>query len=198
MACGWREAGVLCGWHGEYFDACNEAGRSLSALERAVLHPFGLLDHAIHPNGLTCRGGRRFWIGCRSADKVVGPNKPDNIVGGDVASGETVLEAVLRESEEETGLDTILSDGMRRQSCLHGLRPVSCGLCDEIPHIPDVVLPPDFAPKNQDDKAVRFILVDVPELVGAMPVGKMMDNAQLVTLGAPRRYGLLKLQHPLS
>ena len=197
-ACGWREAGVLRGWRGEYFDVCDEAGRPLFALERAAFRPFGLLSRAIHLNGLTCRGGWRFWIGRRSADKAVDPNKLDNIVGGGVASGETALEAALRESEEEAGLGAVLPDRMRRQSGLHSLRPVSRGLHNEILHIFDVVLPPDFTPKNQDGEVAGFVLMDIPELVEAMLAGEMMDDAQLVTLDAFRRYGLLKPQHPLS
>ena len=189
---------MLRGWRGEYFDVCDEAGRSLFALERAAFRPFGLLSRAIHLNGLTCRGGWRFWIGRRSADKAVDPNKLDNIVGGGVASGETALEAALRESEEEAGLGAVLPDRLRRQSCLHSLRPVSRGLHNEILHIFDVVLPPDFAPKNQDGEVAGFVLMDIPELVEAMLAGEMMDDAQLVTLDAFRRYGLLKPQHPLS
>ena len=71
-ACGWRDAGVLRGWRGEYFDVCDEAGRPLFALERAAFRPFGLLSRAIHLNGLTCRGGWRFWIGRRRAKKKRG------------------------------------------------------------------------------------------------------------------------------
>ena len=197
-ACRWREAGVLHGWRGEYFDVRDETGRPLFALERAAFRPLGLQSRAIHLNGLTCRDGWRFWIGRRSPHKTVDPNKLDNIVGGGVASGETAIGAAWREGEEEAGLGTLLPAGLQRQNRLHSLRPVSRGLHDEILHIFDVVLPPDFTPQNQDGEVAGFVLMDIPELVQAMLAGEMMDDAQLVTLDAFRRYGLLEPHHPLS
>ncbi|MCP1659994.1 NUDIX hydrolase [Neisseria perflava] len=199
MAFEWKCLGLLHGWRDERFDVCDERGQVLFALERAAFRPLGLLSHAVHLNGLTCIDGEwRFWIGRRSAHKAVDPNKLDNLVGGGIASGEDVTTAMLRESEEEAGLLPQHLSALSLRNRVHSLRPVKRGLHNEILYIFDVVLPSEIQPENQDGEVAGFELLDIPRLTQAMLQGEMMDDAQLVTLDAFLRYGLLYQEHPLS
>ncbi|STZ77302.1 NUDIX hydrolase [Bergeriella denitrificans] len=199
MASEWKRLGLLHGWRDERFDVCGEDGQVLFALERAAFRPFGLMSHAVHLNGLACIDGQwRFWIGRRSPHKAVDPDKLDNLVGGGISSGEAVEAAILRESEEEAGLSPQQLAGMRPSNRIHSLRPVARGLHNEILHIFDVVLAPDVRPENLDGEVAGFECLTPPQLVEAMLGGQMMADAQLVTLDAFRRYGLLAPQHPLT
>lgn len=195
----WKRLGLLHGWRDEKFDVCGDAGKVLFALERAAFRPFGLMSHAVHLNGLVQTGdGWHFWIGRRSPHKAVDPNKLDNLVGGGVASGETPLEAVCRESEEEAGLMPPALDTLRSAVRIHSLRPVSRGIHNEILHIFDIVLPETVRPENQDGEVTGFELMNVSQLVETMLSQTMMHDAQLVTLEALKRYGALDRQHPLG
>lgn len=200
LALHWKQIGVLQGWRNELFDVCDREGRCLFSLERAAFRPLGLMSHAVHLNGLTfCHNEWHFWIGRRSAYKAVDPNKLDNLVGGGVASNESVQQALQRETEEEAGI--LLNDldcPLASKSRLHSLRPVARGLHNEILHIFDLVLAPSVRPQNQDGEVDMFERMSVPEVVEAMSKGVMMADAQLVTLDAFLRYGLISLKHPLS
>lgn len=199
MAQGWYRLGHLGGWRNEKFDAADDAGNVLFALERAAFRPLGLRSQAVHINGLTEHNGEWvFWIGRRSPFKAVDPNKLDNLVGGGVASGEGIREAMLREGGEEAGLAPELLQNLKRQSLRLSVRPVSRGLHNELLHIFDVVLPPDVVPENQDGEVAEFKRMGVAELAAAMCDGLLMNDAMIATLDAFARYGLLDETHGLA
>ena len=199
LAYEWKRLGLLHGWRDERFDVCDVEGQVLFALERAAFRPFGLLSHAVHLNGLSCREGEwHFWIGRRSPHKAVDPDKLDNLVGGGIASGEDITEAMLRESEEEAGLTPPQLSSLALRNRMHSLRSVARGLHNEILHIFDVILPPDVHPENLDGEVAAFTLMSIGQLVDAMLNRHMMADAQLVTLDAFRRFHLLNPQHPLT
>lgn len=195
----WKQHGLLHGWRGEQFDVRSPAGDTLFTLERAAFRPFGLTSSAVHLNGLVpTEQGWHFWIGRRSPYKAVDPDKLDNLVGGGISSGETPHEAILRESEEEAGLTPRHLAGLQNTSEIHSIRPVARGIHDEILHIFDIILPPTVHPKNQDGEVADFQLMSIPQIIDAMLTRNMMHDAQLVTLDAFRRHGLLDPRHPLT
>lgn len=199
MAQGWKQFGYLSGWRNEQFDVNDSEGRPLFTLERSAFRPLGLLSRAVHINGLTeYEGEWVFWIGRRSPYKAVDPNKLDNLVGGGIASGESIREAMLREGMEEAGLDEALLQNLSGQSRRRSCRPVSRGLHNEELFIFDIVLPPDVLPENQDGEVAEFRRMRIPELTEAMCSGLLMNDAFLATLDAFNRYGLLDRQHPLA
>ena len=199
LARGWHCAGLLDGWRNECFDLTDGGGNILFSLERAAFRPFGLLSRAVHLNGLTESDGRwHFWIGRRSPHKAVDPDKLDNTAAGGVSSGELPSETVCRESSEEAGLDKTLFPFIRPVSRLHSLRPVNRGVHNEILYVFDAVLPETFRPENQDGEVACFEKMAIGGLLDAMLSGRMMHDAQLVTLDAFDRYGLIAPNHPLS
>lgn len=199
MAHGWHKLGVLSGWRNEAFAVHNQQGQFLFSLERAAFRPLGLCSHAVHINGLVkTASGWQFWIGKRSPFKAVDPDKLDNIVGGGIASGESVEEALKREAEEEAGLPAEWLEGLPCVGLRMSLRQVSRGLHREVLHIYDCVLPENSQPENQDGEVVSFQTVDATTLAEWMANGRLVNDALLVTLDAFWRYGLLKTDHPLA
>ena len=87
---------------------------------------------------------------------------------------------------------------LRAAARIHSLRPVSRGIHNEILHIFDIVLPESVRPENQDGEVAGFELMNVSQLIETMLSQTMMHDAQLVTLEALKRYGVLDRQHPLS
>lgn len=199
MAQDWHRIGLLDGWRNEKFDVTDADGNPLFALERAAFRPLGLLSNAIHINGMAWSSNEwKFWIGRRSPYKAVDPNKLDNLVGGGVASGESIVQAMLREGEEEAGLSAGLLQDIPCCSCRLSVRNVSRGLHRENLHIFDVVLPQELVPENQDGEVAEFMLMDSRELAQAMAEGHLMNDSFLATLDIFLRRGLLDGQHPLS
>ncbi|WP_274585077.1 NUDIX domain-containing protein [Neisseria leonii] len=198
MAAVWRDTGELSGWRNEAFSVRLD-GETLFDLERAAFRPLGLYSHAVHINGLSRYEGQwRFWIARRSPYKTVDPGKLDNMVGGGVAAGESVSEALCREGWEEAGLpDTLLAPLVCRWR-LDSLRTVSRGLHRECLHVYHAVLRAGTAPENQDGEVAGFELFDAETLAGKMCAGEMMNDALLATLAAFADYGLLDEAHPLA
>ena len=200
MAYGWHQAGHLGGWRDERFSMTHpEDGRVLFALERAAFRPLGLCSHAVHLNGLgQGADGWGFWIARRSPFKAVDPNRLDNMVGGGIAAGESVQQALLREGFEEAGLPADWLHGCVEQSRLFSEREVARGLHREWLHIFDVVLPPRCRPENRDGVVAEFMLLRPDELAAAMLAGQFMNDALLATLDACRRHGLLPANGAVS
>ena len=199
MAQQWHRLGLLSGWRNEPFDVRNRTGQTLFALERAAFRPLGLASRAVHINGLVhTAGGWRFWIARRSPFKAVDPNKLDNLVGGGIASGESVRTAMLREGFEEAGLSEAVLTPLQAQSVQHSLRAVSRGLHREWLHIFDAVLPEDVLPQNQDGEVAEFMQLTLAEVVAAMLDKRFMNDALLATLDMFERLNLLDADLPLA
>lgn len=198
LAQDWHRLGLFDGWRDERFDVLDEQGAPFFALERSAFRVFGLASHAVHVNGLSYQTGQwHFWIAKRSPFKAVAPNKLDTIVGGGVASGETIHEALARESWEEAGLAESLWAEAKEAACVLSLRPVARGLHREYLHIFDALLPEDTLPENQDGEVAGFALMNAEQLLAAMLANQLMNDALLATLNACARYGLILPDEPL-
>lgn len=195
----WHELGLLSGWRNEWFAVRDAVGQAQFALERAAFRPLGLASQAVHINGMVYTdAGWRFWIARRSPFKAVDPNKLDNMVGGGVASGEDITQALLREGFEEAGMPPTLLQAQTCQSIQHSLRAVSRGLHREWLYVYDVVLPASVLPINQDGEVAEFSQMSVAEIVAAMLDKRFMNDALLAMLDGFERMGLLDARLPLA
>lgn len=195
----WYELGLFDGWRNECFDVCDTQGNPLFPLERAIFRPLGLFSHAVHINGYTkTADGIHFWIGKRSPFKAVDPDKLDNLVGGGIASGESVFQAMQREAWEEAGIAEEWLAEQQPQNRIMSLRTVARGLHRECLHIFDLCLPENVVPENQDGEVASFSLMTAEELTEAMCSGQFMNDAMLVSIDLLRRLNLLDCHHPLT
>ena len=75
--------------HNETFDVAPGWGMPpIFRLDRGAVPFFGTRAYGVHLNGyLRKADGLRLWVGRRSPDKQVAPNKLDNLVAGGIGSG---------------------------------------------------------------------------------------------------------------
>src|SRR5690606_11983895 len=140
--------GVLTGWRNELLDIPGPGGLTLARIERAAMRPLGLATRAVHLNAYTA--DRRMWIAQRSLTKNTDPGKWDTLVGGLVAAGESLQEALWRESYEEAGLlPAQMRDAVAAGEFLVS-RIVPEGFQVEAVTVTDCVLDDDCVPSNQD------------------------------------------------
>lgn len=149
-----QAAGCLRSWRGELLDVVGE-GRRLGGMERGAFRPLGLLTRAVHLNAWTPRG--ELWIARRSATKSTDPGMWDTLAGGLAASGETLDEALLRESYEEAGLEAGMLSGrseLRLVSRLHKRLPEGYQVEDAL--VSDCELADEVNPRNLDGEVDAF------------------------------------------
>ena len=87
----------------EWFDIVDEEGRAKGKAPRSLCHSApGMLHPVIHLHVIDAKN--RVFLQKRAITKEIFPGKWDTAVGGHMASGETVENALKREAEEELGI----------------------------------------------------------------------------------------------
>ena len=180
MAEAMKAEGCLRGWRNELLDVIGE-GRRLAAIERAAVRPLGLLTHAVHLNAWTPDG--RLWVARRSESKSTDPGLWDTLVGGLSGSGEKLEESLLRESNEEAGLNP---QDIETRSPLHTIlrmhKQLPEGFQVEDIVVSECVLPESVAPRNLDGEVSEISAVTLNELWQMMRDGVITLEAELVII----------------
>jgi len=90
----------------EWFDIVDEEGNVKGKAPRTLCHSGpGMLHPVVHMHLIDSRN--RIYLQKRNSDKKIQPGKWDTAVGGHVSSGESVEDALVRETEEEIGLKDV-------------------------------------------------------------------------------------------
>jgi len=192
------EAGELTAWRDERYDVAPEFGAApWFRLERAAARYFGIHTYAAHLNGVV-RGedGILMWLARRSATKSIDPGMLDNLVGGGVASGQSVNAALMKESWEEAGIPVPLARLAKAAGHVEIWREQPDGLQHETIFVHDLWLPATFTPVAQDAEVVDYRLVTLAEVAKLVAVGKVFDaitaDASLVIVDFLMRQGKIE------
>jgi 8-oxo-dGTP pyrophosphatase MutT (NUDIX family) len=176
-----READCLRGWRDELLDVHDADEARVGAIERAAVRPLGILTRAVHLNAWTPDG--RLWVARRALNKATDPGMWDTLVGGLVATGETLELALIRECEEEAGLaphDVRGRDPMRTVLRMHRRLPEGYQVEDLL--VSRCVLDAGVRPANRDGEVMEFATV-TPEHACAMAAnGEFTLEAALVVV----------------
>jgi len=175
-----REAGCLPGWRDELLDVL-DGDRVFGHIERAATRPLGLLTRAVHLNAWTPDG--QIWIARRSLSKTTAPGQWDTLVGGLAGSGETLDQALVRECDEEAGLDP--ADIVQR-SPLRVIGRVHFRIPDgyQVEEVltSDCVLADTVRPANRDGEVMEIRHAPVAEILAMVDAGLFTQEAVLVLL----------------
>ena len=147
----------------ELLAVTDDTGRSVGAIERAVVRPLGIATHAVH---LIVRDERgEVWVQQRAFDKATDPGRWDTTVGGLVAAGESVAQTLARETWEEAGLRLDALQALAGFDRFTVRRPVADGYMVEHIEMFEAVAPAGLLPANQDGEVERFECLDRAALV---------------------------------
>lgn len=187
----WQAAGWLNGWRNENFTAFLPDSTPLFELERAAFRPLGLTSRAVHLNGLTrtAAGEVKMWVGRRSPDKAVDPNRMDNLMGGGIAAGESIELALEREGWEEAGIPADRLELLPQTGLLLAERPVQRGLHREWLHVYDLWLSGSEQPCNQDGEVAEHVCLSLAEVEALLVAERFMIDAALVAIDCLLRLG---------
>jgi 8-oxo-dGTP pyrophosphatase MutT (NUDIX family) len=186
-------------WRNETFDVAARWGEPpVFRLDRGAVPFFGTRAYGVHLNGYRREGGEfQLWVGRRAADKLVAPNKLDNLVAGGIGNGHGIADTLVKECEEEASLPASLSTTAIPAGAVSYRMENRLGIRDDVLFVYDLETPADFVPKNNDGEIVEFTLM--PAAVVLERVRNTRDfkfNVNLVILDFAVRHGLLRPDDP--
>ncbi len=160
-----KSAGCTPGWRNELLDVWsaptgqdNTQAKRVGAIERGVMRPLGLTTRAVHLSGWS--KDNRLWVARRSLTKATDPGMWDTLVGGLVGNLEDADFALVRESDEEAGLDA--PDIVARtplRTIAHMRRQLPEGFQTEAVLTCECVLADHVTPKNRDGEVMDIQLL---------------------------------------
>jgi isopentenyldiphosphate isomerase len=162
-----KAAGCTPGWRNELLDVWsmpteqdNTPGNRVGAIERGVMRALGLTTRAVHLSGWST--DNRLWVARRSLTKATDPGMWDTLVGGLVGNLEDADFALVRESDEEAGLDA--PDIVARtplRTIAHMRRQLPEGFQTEAVLTCECVLADHVTPKNRDGEVMEIQLLEI-------------------------------------
>jgi hypothetical protein len=186
-------------WRNETFDVAPRWGAPVVfRLDRGAVPFFGTRAYGVHLNGYVWDSGTLYlWVGRRSPDKRVAPDKLDNLVAGGIGNGHGLEETLLKEGEEEASLPTSLTGRAVPAGAVSYRMENELGIRDDVLFVFDLEMPADFVPQNQDGEIVHFELMPASAVLDRVRTSDDFKfNVNLVILDFALRHGLLRPDDP--
>ncbi|MBV9815295.1 MAG: DUF4743 domain-containing protein [Alphaproteobacteria bacterium] len=186
-------------WRNETFDvAPHWRAPPVFRLDRGAVPFFGTRAYGVHLNGYRWEAGTlNLWIGRRSPDKRVAPDKLDNLVAGGIGNGHGLEETLLKEGEEEASIPRSLACHAVPAGAISYRMETELGIRDDVLFVYDLEMPADFVPKNQDGEIVQFSLMPAAAVLDRVRTSDDFKfNVNLVILDFALRHGVLRPDDP--
>ncbi|MBV8335980.1 MAG: DUF4743 domain-containing protein [Alphaproteobacteria bacterium] len=186
-------------WRNETFDvAARWDAPPVFRLDRGAVPFFGTRAYGVHLNGYHRRGDTLYvWIGRRSPDKQVAPDKLDNLVAGGIGNGHGVEETLVKEAEEEASIPNALIRRATPAGAVSYRMETQLGIRDDVLFVYDLETPEDFTPENRDGEIVKFELMPAHEVIERIrTTDDFKFNVNLVILDFAVRHGLFRPVDP--
>jgi 8-oxo-dGTP pyrophosphatase MutT (NUDIX family) len=192
-------SGAIAKWRKEFLAVAERWGGAVRFnLDRGAAPFFGIRAYGVHLNGYRMVGdAMKLWIGRRAKDKLVAPDKLDNLVAGGIGDGHGVIETLHKEAEEEAGIPAPLIAQARPAGAISYRMETKWGLRDDALFVYDLDMPADFEPKNQDGELASFELMDAEAALDRVrQTDDFKFNVNLVVIDFAIRHGLIGPDDP--
>jgi 8-oxo-dGTP pyrophosphatase MutT (NUDIX family) len=172
-------------WRDELLPVCDASQRCIARIERAAVRPLGIATHAVHLVGWA-EGGTQGsqWLQQRAFDKATDAGLWDTMVGGLMAAGESVGQALERECWEEAGLHIADVGALRHAGPVTVRRPVqdsgTGGYMVEHIRAMHCTVAQSLVPLNRDGEVERFECLSPIEVDARIAAGAVTLEAALV------------------
>ena len=194
-----HEQGVIDSWVGEAYPVNHEYGQQgVMEIERAAAQYFGVQTYGVHINGLVRKQEETYvWIAERAKDKPYYPGKLDQIVAGGQPVGISLMDNVIKESQEEANIPKSLASQARARGFVQYQMESKRGIEASTLFNFDCWLPENFEPENTDGEVDSFQLVHINELAELTDTtDKFKTNCNLTNIDLLIRAGVIDDKHP--
>ena len=174
------------------------APRRSFRLDRGAVPFFGTRAYGVHLNGYRCAAnGLSLWVGRRSPDKRVAPNKLDNLVAGGIGNGHGIEDTLVKEGDEEASVPPELMARAVPAGAVAYRMETGLGIRDDVLFVYDLDVPADFVPKNRDGEFVDFALMPASAVLDRIrTTADFKFNVNLIILDFAVRHGILRPDDP--
>ncbi|KAI1210716.1 NUDIX hydrolase domain-like protein [Annulohypoxylon truncatum] len=171
-------------------------------MERFASALFGITSQGAYITAYTrdaADGQMRLWIPRRAKHLYTSPGLLDSTVAGGIRDGETPLDTLIHEADEEASLPEEL---VRERVRSVGVLTYVCATADDFPGekglvIPDIIyvhdleLPGDVVPKPNDDEVEVFYSMSVEEVRERLLNGEFKPDSAAVLIDFFIRHGII-------
>ncbi|MBM3602255.1 MAG: DUF4743 domain-containing protein [Alphaproteobacteria bacterium] len=193
-----HQHGVIAHWYDEQVAVVTDWGQPpLATASRASVGFLGIKAFGVHLNAYLGRGQRmQLWMAKRAAHISNFPNQYDHLVAGGMAAGDSILETLVKEAQEEAGMPAALSRAAQPVGVIqYHLMRDEYSRQDTL-FVYDLALDnhgaSDFVPVNQDGHVAsfaRYPIDGVMRLVAETDTVK--SNVNLVLIDFFLRHGMI-------
>lgn len=175
-------------------------------IERSAFSLFGIVGRGAHMTVYVRspeRGALLFWVPRRGAAKSTYPNMLDQAVAGGVSRGETPLECIAREANEEAGL----SAGVVREKAVSAGTVTWFNVSDEraggepglmnpgILHVYDLEVGRDVEFRPAEEDIESYSLMEADQVKEALRRGEFKPSCAMVMLDFFIRHGIITAEN---
>ena len=189
---------IIDTWVGELYPVNHQYGQQgVMEIERAAALYFGTQCYGVHINGLVKKyDGIYVWLAVRAKDKPFFPGQLDQIVAGGQPVGISLMDNVIKESQEEANIPRVLASQAQARGYLKYKMETPRGIESSTLFNYDCWLPEDFVPENTDGEVDSFQLVSMQELAELTEhTDDFKDNCNLTNIDLLIRSGLIDEKH---
>lgn len=194
VATSWVNAGIIRKLRNEIYPVRDTwSGPDHFHLDRGLAPIFGVRAYGVHLNGYVEKPtGIHMWIGKRSSDRRIEPNKLDNMVAGGQPAELSLIENLVKECAEEANLLQALAEQSIPVSAITYCFENESGLKPDTLFCYDLRVPDTFTPNNQDGEIADFRLMAIEDALNLIRDGETFKfNVSLVILDFAIRHGVL-------
>ncbi|CAN6454198.1 unnamed protein product [Victoria cruziana] len=181
--------------HGErYAVSTHFHGETIFSLDRSYAPYFGIQGYAVHVNGyVETKGKKKVWVGRRSRNKSTYPGFLDQLVAGGLPEGLTCKENVIKECQEEAGIDLSIAKKALPVSILSYEQIEGWKFERYVLFCFDLHLPQNFRPQCTDGEVESFHLLSIPSIKDILETStKFKPSCAIVTIDFLMRHGMIK------
>lgn len=188
------DEGLLTSWVGEPFPvkaSVEEAPRF--TMERTLTARLGCLTFGVHLNGyVSTPSGLKLWVATRSHSKPTFPGMLDNMVGGGQPAGISLFDNLIKECQEEAGIDEPLARSAHATGTISYCHTDGRGLKRDVLYCFDLALPEEFQPVCTDGEVESFELLPIEDVLDLIAhTDRFKYNCNLVIVDFAIRHGVL-------
>ncbi|KAH7123200.1 thiamine pyrophosphokinase [Dactylonectria macrodidyma] len=194
---------ILAQWRNETFPIYGPKKEILFHLERSACPLFGVVTYGVHALAYVPPQSEddelKVWVSRRAKTKQTYGGMLDSTSAGGMTSGESPLETLVKECEQEASLTSEMvlkhtkASGVVTHFYVHDGRPGGeiKLLQPECQYVYDLPLPPHVCCKKNDDEVDEFLLWNTTEIRQRIASGEFKPNSARVMLNFLIRHGVV-------